>query len=62
MRVSLNWLKELVDVNLTPEELGKILTIAGFELEEIIGLLGREGRSCKADGRRLYIDILGNLS
>jgi len=38
MRVSLNWLKELVDVNLTPEELGKILTIAGFELEEIIDL------------------------
>lgn len=35
MRVSLNWLRELVDVNLSPAELGKILTIAGFELEEI---------------------------
>nr|WP_036482281.1 phenylalanine--tRNA ligase subunit beta [Myxosarcina sp. GI1] len=35
MRVSLNWLKELVDVNLSPEKLGKILTIAGFELEAI---------------------------
>ena len=35
MRVSLNWLKELVDINLTPEELGQILTIAGFEVEAI---------------------------
>ncbi|GAB4537905.1 MAG: phenylalanine--tRNA ligase subunit beta [Pleurocapsa sp.] len=35
MRVSLNWLKELVDIDLTPEELGKILTIAGFEVEAI---------------------------
>jgi phenylalanyl-tRNA synthetase beta chain len=35
MRVSLNWLKELVDIDLTPEELGKTLTIAGFEVEAI---------------------------
>ena len=35
MRVSLNWLKELVDISLTPEELGQILTIAGFEVEAI---------------------------
>ncbi|MBE9169457.1 phenylalanine--tRNA ligase subunit beta [Pleurocapsales cyanobacterium LEGE 06147] len=35
MRVSLNWLKELVDIDITPEELGKILTIAGFEVEGI---------------------------
>lgn len=35
MRVSLNWLKELVDVDLTAAELGKILTIAGFEVEAI---------------------------
>ena len=38
MRVSLNWLKELVDINISPEELGRILTIAGFELEELIDL------------------------
>ncbi|MEY2833048.1 MAG: hypothetical protein RLZZ574_2307 [Cyanobacteriota bacterium] len=38
MRVSLNWLEELVDVNMSPEELGKVLTIAGFELEELIDL------------------------
>ncbi len=35
MRVSLNWLKELIDIQLTPEKLGDILTIAGFEVEEI---------------------------
>ena len=35
MRVSLNWLKELIDIHLTPEELGRILTIAGFEVEAI---------------------------
>ena len=38
MRVSLNWLQELVDINISPEELGRILTIAGFELEELIDL------------------------
>ena len=38
MRVSLNWLKEFVDVNMSPEELGRVLTIAGFELEELIDL------------------------
>jgi phenylalanyl-tRNA synthetase beta chain len=38
MRVSLNWLQELVDLNMSPEELGKTLTIAGFELEELIDL------------------------
>ena len=38
MRVSLNWLQELVDINMSPEELGQILTIAGFELEELIDL------------------------
>ncbi|MDR9402221.1 MAG: phenylalanine--tRNA ligase subunit beta [Halothece sp. Uz-M2-17] len=35
MRVSLNWLQEFVDIDLTPEALGEILTIAGFEVEEI---------------------------
>lgn len=35
MRVSLNWLRELIDIDLTPEELGKTLTMAGFEVEDI---------------------------
>lgn len=35
MRISLNWLQELVDINLTPEALADALTMAGFEVEEI---------------------------
>ncbi len=35
MRISLNWLKELVPINLSPAELAKTLTIAGFEVEDI---------------------------
>lgn len=35
MRISLNWLRELVDVTLAPEELAETLTIAGFEVEDI---------------------------
>lgn len=44
MRISLNWLKELVPINLTPEELAKTLTIAGFEVEDM------EDRKTWADG------------
>ncbi|MEG4487317.1 phenylalanine--tRNA ligase subunit beta [Microcoleus sp. D2_18a_B4] len=35
MRISLNWLRELVDVAISPEELAETLTMAGFEVEEI---------------------------
>lgn len=35
MRISLNWLRELVEIKLTPEELAQTLTMAGFEVEEI---------------------------
>src|SRR5919199_261377 len=35
MRISLNWLRELVDVSLSPEELAETLTMAGFEVEDI---------------------------
>ncbi|MEG4507674.1 phenylalanine--tRNA ligase subunit beta [Microcoleus sp. F6_B4] len=35
MRISLNWLRELVDVSISPEELGETLTMAGFEVEDI---------------------------
>ncbi|WP_030007066.1 phenylalanine--tRNA ligase subunit beta [Picosynechococcus sp. NKBG042902] len=44
MRISLNWLKEFVEITLSPEELAKTLTIAGFEVEEI------EDRRRLADG------------
>ena len=35
MRISLNWLRELVDIDLPPEELAEALTMAGFEVEDI---------------------------
>ena len=44
MYVSSNWLKELVDYTLTPRALADRLTMAGFEVEEIID------RSSWADG------------
>ena len=36
MRASLNWLKEHVDIHLSPDELGDALTMAGLEVECII--------------------------
>ncbi|MBE9079310.1 phenylalanine--tRNA ligase subunit beta [Romeria aff. gracilis LEGE 07310] len=44
MRVSISWLKELVDFDLSPEGLAEALTMAGFEVEEI------EERRTWADG------------
>jgi phenylalanyl-tRNA synthetase beta chain len=44
MRISLNWLQELVNITITPEELAKTLTIAGFEVEDM------EDRRSWADG------------
>ncbi len=35
MKVSQNWLKELVDINTTPNELSEKLSIGGFEVESI---------------------------
>ncbi|NCJ05586.1 phenylalanine--tRNA ligase subunit beta [Synechococcales cyanobacterium C] len=35
MRISLNWLRELVAIDLPPEELAEKLTLAGFEVEDI---------------------------
>ncbi|OWY66442.1 phenylalanine--tRNA ligase subunit beta [cyanobacterium TDX16] len=44
MRISLNWLREIVNITMTPEELAHTLTMAGFEVEEI------EDRRTWADG------------
>jgi phenylalanyl-tRNA synthetase beta chain len=44
MRISLNWLRELVDLPMSPEELAEMLTMAGFEVEDI------EDRRTWADG------------
>lgn len=35
MRISFNWLRELVELNMTPEGLGELLTMAGFEMEDL---------------------------
>jgi phenylalanyl-tRNA synthetase beta chain len=35
MRVSLNWLKEYVDIELAPRELGQLLTMRGLEVETV---------------------------
>ena len=35
MKVSQNWLSELVDINTTPEELSEKLSIGGFEVESV---------------------------
>lgn len=44
MRISLNWLRELVEFDMDPEVLAEALTMAGFEVEEI------EDRRTWADG------------
>lgn len=44
MRISFNWLRELVEITQTPEELAHTLTMAGFEVEDI------EDRRTWADG------------
>ena len=44
MRISLNWLQELVELKLSPEDLAETLTMAGFEVEDI------EDRRTWADG------------
>ncbi|MEO1400817.1 MAG: phenylalanine--tRNA ligase subunit beta [Cyanobacteria bacterium J06635_1] len=44
MHISINWLKDLVEVSLSPESLADALTMAGFEVEDI------EDRRQWADG------------
>jgi phenylalanyl-tRNA synthetase beta chain len=44
MRISLKWLRELVEIAVTPDVLAEMLTMAGFEVEEI------EDRSSWAKG------------
>ncbi|NJK47210.1 phenylalanine--tRNA ligase subunit beta [Candidatus Gracilibacteria bacterium] len=35
MKISVNWLRELIDIAMTPEELAETLTMAGLEVEEL---------------------------
>jgi phenylalanyl-tRNA synthetase beta chain len=64
MRVPLSWLREYIDINVTPEELAERLTLAGQEVEHIItvggewenvytGVVARLERHPNAD--RLYL-------
>ena len=43
MKVSVNWLKDLVDIDLSVEELAHTLTMAGLEVEEITPVAMFEG-------------------
>lgn len=54
MRVSYNWLREYVPIELSPNELGEKLTMAGIEVDEIIDL-GVSYRSLKI-GKILKIE------
>ncbi|NLW55371.1 MAG: phenylalanine--tRNA ligase subunit beta [Firmicutes bacterium] len=54
MRVSYNWLREYVPIDLSPAELGEKLTMAGLEVEEIIDF-GASYRSLKI-GKILEIE------
>ena len=47
MRISLSWLRELVDISMSAEELAHLLTMAGFEVEDI------EDRRTWADGVKI---------
>ena len=47
MRISLSWLQELVDISMSAEELAHLLTMAGFEVEDI------EDRRTWADGVKI---------
>ncbi|MFC1533906.1 hypothetical protein ACFL7M_11140 [Thermodesulfobacteriota bacterium] len=40
MRVSLNWLKDYVDIDMTPDDLAHLLTMSGLEVEGIEHLGG----------------------
>ncbi|MGC8658562.1 MAG: phenylalanine--tRNA ligase subunit beta [Desulfomonilaceae bacterium] len=45
MLVSLNWLKEFVDINITPNEVAEVLTMGGIEIESL-NRVGSELKSC----------------
>ncbi|MDA8407738.1 MAG: phenylalanine--tRNA ligase subunit beta [Deltaproteobacteria bacterium] len=45
MLVSLNWLKEFVDIDIEPEDVAQVLTMGGIEIESITHV-GLELRSC----------------
>lgn len=40
MKVPLSWLKEYIDINLTPAQISKVLTMAGLEVDAVISVSG----------------------
>ncbi|HEU5014784.1 MAG TPA: phenylalanine--tRNA ligase subunit beta [Roseiflexaceae bacterium] len=57
MRVPLSWLKEFVDVTMSPEELAQRLTLAGLEVESI-DYIGVEGAELPWDTDKV---LIGNI-
>lgn len=62
MKASLNWLKRLVDLRETPEEIAAHLTAVGLEVEEVVpvnalpGIVVGEVRACeKVEGTKLSL-------
>ena len=47
MKVPYNWIKDYVDIDVTPKELGDMLTLTGSQLEEVIiqGMQLKKGSS-----------------
>ena len=57
MRVPLSWLREFVDITITPEELAQRLTLAGLEVEAI-DRVGVEGAELPWDPEKI---LIGNI-
>ena len=57
MRVPLSWLKEFVDISMSPEELAQRLTLAGLEVEAI-NYVGVDGAELPWDADKV---LIGNI-
>src|SRR4030067_3563529 len=59
MKIPLSWLKDFVEINLPIEELAKLLTMAGLEVEEIrdVGLPLSKGKPEGRSGGHLRQEI-----
>ncbi len=57
MRVPLSWLKEFVDIDLSPEELAQKLTLAGMEVADI-EYIGVDGSELPWDADKVYVGAI----
>jgi phenylalanyl-tRNA synthetase beta chain len=60
MRVPISWLKDYVDITLTPEALAEKLTLAGLEVESI-DLIGLPGSELPWDRDKIFVGQLLNV-